>query len=80
MRALIWLILAGALYWALRELFGKRLPQHGETKEGSEEMVRDPQCGVYLPLSTALKKRLRGETVYFCSRECEEKYSRHPGD
>ena len=79
MRALIWLVLAGALYWALRVLFGKGLPQDGDTKEGSEEMVRDPQCGVYVPLSSAIKKRVRGETVYFCSRDCEEKYSQKPG-
>jgi YHS domain-containing protein len=79
MRGLIWLVLAGALYWALRELFGRGLPQHGETKEGSEEMVRDPHCGVYVPLSSALKKRVRGETFYFCSRECEEAYEKAGG-
>jgi YHS domain-containing protein len=39
-------------------------------------MVRDPQCGVYLPLSNALKRRIKGETVYFCSRECEEEYGK----
>jgi YHS domain-containing protein len=79
MRNLIWLILAGALYWALRELFGRGSPKHGQTKEGSEEMVRDPQCGVYVPLSSALKKRVRGETVYFCSRKCEREYGRKSG-
>ena len=79
MRPLIWLILGIALYWAIRELFGSSLPgrpgKHGE----SEEMVRDPQCGVYIPVGSALKKRVRGETVYFCSRKCEEEFSSKTG-
>ena len=79
MRTLIWLILGGALYWALRELMRSGLSDHREQKGESEEMVRDPQCGVYVPLSSALKKRVEGETVYFCSRECEEAYNRKSG-
>jgi len=74
LRVLIWLILGGALYWALRELLGKDSSGNGEQNGEGEEMVRDPRCGVYIPRSNALKRRVRGETVYFCSRECEEKY------
>ena len=77
MRALIWLMLGGALYWALRELMRSSLPGRRDRQGGgSEEMVRDPQCGVYIPLSNALKRRVRGETVYFCSSECAEAYNK----
>jgi YHS domain-containing protein len=41
-------------------------------------MVRDPQCGVYIPVTAALKRRMRGETVYFCSSECEDAYNQRP--
>lgn len=79
MRALIWLMLGGALYWALRELMRSGSPGRRDQKGESEEMVRDPQCGVYIPLSNALKRRVRGETVFFCSRECEEEYREKAG-
>jgi YHS domain-containing protein len=79
LRFLIWLLLGGALYWALRELMGSGSPGRRDQKGEGEEMVRDPQCGVYLPLSSALKRRIRGENVYFCSRECEVSYNKRPG-
>ena len=78
MRILIWLILVGALYWALRKLMGSGTPDSREQKVEGEEMVCDPQCGVYVPLSSALKRRVEGKTVYFCSRECEVSYSKGP--
>ena len=79
MRVLIWLILGAAFYWALRELLGSVSPGRGPRKGEGEEMVRDPQCGVYIPVTSALKRRKRGETVYFCSRECEDAYNKRPG-
>ena len=80
MRVLIWLALGGILYWALRELLGSVAPDRGaRRREGGEEMVRDAQCGVYVPVSTAIKRRVRGKTVYFCSRECEDNYHKKSG-
>ena len=76
MRFLIWLILGGAFYWALRELTGRGSASSGDHKGEGEEMVRDPQCGVYVPVSSALKKKIKGEEVYFCSRECGEEYGK----
>lgn len=79
MRFLIWLLLGVALYWALRNLTGSGSTDRLGHKGESEEMVRDPQCGVYLPLSNALKRRIRGENVYFCSKECEVSYNKKSG-
>jgi YHS domain-containing protein len=76
---LIWLVLGIAFYWAVRELFSKSMPARPDRNGKSEEMVRDPQCGVYLPVGSALRKRVRGNTVYFCSKECEEKYLNKSG-
>ena len=70
----LWIIiLVGLLYLALRELFGigTRADQTGE--EG-EEMVKDPQCGVYLSRRSAVHLRRIGKDLYFCSEECKEKY------
>ena len=74
LRLLIWVLLAGALYWAVRQLVGDKFEDHAHGRGGSERMVRDPRCGVYLPESEAVKRRIGGETVFFCSRKCEKEY------
>jgi YHS domain-containing protein len=74
MRFLWFLVLGVVLYWVIRELFGTRPRKSRPTEEGGEEMVRDPQCGVYLPKSSAISNRRAGEQLFFCSEECERKY------
>jgi YHS domain-containing protein len=39
-----------------------------------DEMVQDPQCKVYVPLSRALERKVGGQTLYFCSEDCARKY------
>jgi YHS domain-containing protein len=38
------------------------------------ELKKDPVCGTYVSAATALQEKVKGEVVYFCSRECKEKY------
>ena len=38
------------------------------------ELKKDPVCGTYVSMATALQEKIKGETVYFCSKECREKY------
>lgn len=45
-----------------------------ERTQAGEEMVKDPQCGTYLPKGDALSAQVRGQTQYFCSRECRDSY------
>ncbi|UCG39053.1 MAG: hypothetical protein JSV00_02105 [bacterium] len=78
-RALWLVILLAALYWALRQIFRAPPRQRGPSPAGGEEMVKDPQCGVYLPQSRAIERRMGGRRFYFCSRECERAY-RKKGD
>jgi uncharacterized protein len=72
-RLLWFFILTVALYWAVRGLIsrGERKSRPGA---GGEEMVRDPNCGVYLPRSSAISLQSRGEHLYFCSEECRKAY------
>jgi YHS domain-containing protein len=37
-------------------------------------MVSDPQCHVYIPKHDAIKTKVAGKTLYFCSKECKKKY------
>lgn len=47
-----------------------------QTKGGEfiEELVQDPQCQTYLPKSDALRARIGGEEIYFCSEKCRDEY------
>lgn len=41
-----------------------------------EDLVKDPYCGTYVPVSNASKVTINGEELYFCSKECIEKYKK----
>jgi YHS domain-containing protein len=38
------------------------------------ELKKDPVCGTFISTSSAIQKRLGGETYYFCSTECRDKF------
>jgi YHS domain-containing protein len=38
------------------------------------ELRRDPVCGTYIATTTSLKHTSGGETVYFCSPACRDKF------
>jgi YHS domain-containing protein len=38
------------------------------------ELKKDPACGTYIAASTSLKETVGGETFYFCSKQCRDKY------
>ncbi len=48
-------------------------PRAPESKAGGE-LVRDPECGTYVPKATALAVRFGGDTVHFCSAGCRDAY------
>ncbi|HOK07007.1 MAG TPA: YHS domain-containing protein [Syntrophales bacterium] len=41
-----------------------------------EDLVEDPQCHTYIPLSAAHSLEVDGRTLYFCSRKCLDDYRR----
>jgi len=38
------------------------------------DLKKDPVCGTYVSTSLALTHTVKGELVYFCSRECRDKF------
>ena len=82
---MIRLVIAGIIVYVIyrfsRFLFapsGKISESHpgGASRIKGEELVKDPCCGTYVPVSSAHKAVLNGKTLYFCSRECLEKYTK----
>ena len=79
MRIILYLILLFLLYIVARALlFPKRVSKQGQTGSvlNGDEMVLDPVCQSYFPKNSALTTRQGGETIYFCSKECREKFLR----
>jgi YHS domain-containing protein len=37
-------------------------------------MVQDPQCGLYITKKEAYADKIGTKLVYFCSKECYQKY------
>lgn len=44
-----------------------------------EDLVEDPQCHTYVPVSEAYRVRVDGKTLYFCSKECYKKFEENGG-
>ncbi|MBW1947059.1 MAG: YHS domain-containing protein [Deltaproteobacteria bacterium] len=40
----------------------------------TDELVRDPVCGVYCPKRDALSLNRQGKTYYFCSDKCRQEF------
>ena len=59
----------------LRTLTGNRSasPPPEKTAQG-DTMVKDPQCGTYVPRGDAITKVIKGKTHYFCSTACRDAY------
>jgi YHS domain-containing protein len=44
-----------------------------------EELVQDPNCQTYIPKTSAVKKRISGNVLYFCSQKCMKRYLKREG-
>jgi len=46
---------------------GKQVPLTGELK-------KDPACGTYIAAASSIQEKVGGEILYFCSKQCRDKY------
>lgn len=53
---------------------GGKMPRN-RSHEG-EQMVEDPQCGTFLPISDAVSANLNGRQRFFCSKKCLKEYKK----
>ncbi len=51
----------------------------GERRIKGEDLVEDPHCHTYVPLSEAFRVDVDGKTLYFCSKECYKKFREKGG-
>lgn len=78
-RFIIFAVLCYLLYRLIRGIFlsapsGRKSRPSSSGRTLIDEMVMDPVCRVYIPKRDALTARVKGQTVYFCSHECMNKF------
>jgi uncharacterized protein len=66
------------LLWLLRivlaKVFGGARQKPRASEKPSNNMVKDPVCGMYMDSRLAIRFESSNEAHYFCSEECKKKY------
>jgi YHS domain-containing protein len=57
---------------------GRQQPIDVPSDAGSRKLVRDPVCGMHLAEGLAIAERSGGDSVFFCSEECRNKFMDEP--
>ena len=75
LRLLLFAILGYILYRVVKGVLG----QSKEIDRGSsggviDEMVQDPFCETYIPRRQSLKRVIKGQEYFFCSKDCADKF------
>jgi YHS domain-containing protein len=81
LRLVIGIVVIYLLFRLIRKGFpkvgGKPAPGNIKSPDAGEELVEDPQCHAYVPMSQALAREIEGKRVYFCSQKCLEQYRKN---
>ena len=49
-------------------------PTQAKPLAGGEDLVEDPLCHTYVPVTHARRVEINGKTLYFCSEKCLKQY------
>jgi YHS domain-containing protein len=86
LRFLFWVVIVSWSLSLLRRLVNsmgaaatdRQQPIDVPSDAASRKLVRDPVCGMHLAEGLAIAERSGGETVFFCSEECRNKFMDEP--
>jgi YHS domain-containing protein len=82
-RLILEFLLPLLLFWFIRSLFrgsSSPSPARRDPRESATvvppggELKKDPVCGTYVSTASALSRKVAGETVYFCSADCRDRF------
>ncbi len=78
---MIKLLFLGALAYLFYTMAKPWLSKHfsihisnGEREEIEDVMIKDPHCQTYFPKRQGVAAIISGQEVFFCSKECRDKY------
>ena len=80
----LFLAFLGVIRSLLTRVFSLPRKKHSRPRFGSDiapetvtgQMIKDPQCGMYVATDLAITRRVKGKTLHFCSRECRDNFIR----
>lgn len=70
------IIVAYLLYKLIKAWNTVKGPSRANLPAGGEDLVEDPCCHTYVPVSNASRSVIDGKTVYFCSQKCLDTYKK----
>lgn len=74
-KLIISIIIIYLLYKVLRGWKAVTGPSKKNLPAAGEDLVEDPLCHTYVPVSHAYRVSIEGKTLYFCSQKCVDKYT-----
>jgi len=76
-RLIVIFVISYVIYRYIKRLFSPTDKSERITdSESADEMVQDPYCKVYIPKDRAISMNIDGKELFFCSRECAQRYIR----
>ena len=75
-RLLIFAFLIYMLYRLFKGVLisGQNASRSDSSSTSISEMVQDPECKTYIPREEAVRAVIGGRELFFCSRECADKF------
>jgi uncharacterized protein len=74
LRLAIWVALGYLLYRVVKRVFKPSAHLEDRSDGIIDEMVKDPQCETYIPRRQAKKRVVGGQTHFFCSDACADRF------
>jgi len=60
--------------WMLQNVSTEKTVTGETTGEIDDVMIKDPFCQAYFPKRNAVHLKADGEDLYFCSKECRDRF------
>ena len=76
MRIVFYTLIAFTIIYLFRSLFSGSAKKQKIGDISETEMVKDPNCKVYIEKSDAVKRYLKGSYYYFCSSKCAKEFKK----
>jgi len=73
MRVFVIAAVIAAAVWALNARLGRWLAAMERRRGGAHEMIKDPVCGTFVPVTQAVSRQSGNAVRYYCSDTCARK-------
>jgi uncharacterized protein len=60
--------------WIFQDSAKKKTVSGKATGQIDDVMIKDPYCEAYFPKRNAVHVNVKGQDLYFCSKECRDNY------